>query len=610
LPAQNLPLSQLRILTEHTHGATGLRRETYLCWVSVFVTVFCICALGTSSVAVAQLNVIYGANGVQRLEFNGKTLEDISAYPQDVFHIYHLKMTDLHGKLLADGQHGWGEHCSSKRWDGGTKTWRYGFDWGEIDVQFSQAGSNLNVQVKELNLAGSGVILDGAAIYPLVLHLPRMPVSFEDARNTQLAFNTTGPSVTVADYGSGQVAAINADATKPLYTGFWPVGDGVSYYPIISSTPPDGLATFAPHYDRPVLPGQTDSFTVSLRFAPSGTASSTFAEDAYAAWRRAWPMQLKWTDRRAIGTIYLASSPEAKDIHRPDGFPNNPRRYFNDGNPKDFDVTTRPGLEAFQVKVLAQAAESVRNLRRLHAQGAITWDIEGEPYPQNTSYICAPDQIAKIAPEMESIVGNVGSRYSGMKLDDAYFKTMTDAGFRVGVCVRPQHFSEATDGTGQQAFESGDNVVAELIRKMKFAHERWGATLFYVDSSVDLNGAPLRAEILDELARALPDSLIIPEESSPKDYAYSAPFHSFIFHGDLGTDPVVHSYYPEAFSVILINDADASTLGAQTTQLTDAVRKRDVLMAHVDYWQENNAVVIAIYEAAKSRNPQAAVQHQ
>jgi hypothetical protein len=551
----------------------------------------------SASQADAQLVVAYGPNGIQQLSFNGTELEDLGQYPSDAFRILHMKMTDLKGNLLTQGQYGWGETNNGRTWNAATATWIYNFVWGSIQVQFVQATNNLNMVVTETNSSSSGVILDGATIYPFALHLPTLPNNFYSASYPQMSFNTTGPSVLNADYGCGEVVAVVPDATKPLYSGFDPTGTGISYYPIISSTTPDFLATFQPHNDRPVQPGQTDSFTVSLRFAPSGTSTVALAGDAYASWAQTWPPQLKWSDRRPIGTIFLASSPSG-NLNQPGGYPNNPRRYFNDSNSSDFDVNTPVGLAAFQVRVLQQAAANVANMQQLGAQGAITWDIEGEQYPQNTSYVCSPDQIAHVAPEMESIVNNSTSPYYGMKLDDAYFKVMTSAGFRVGICIRPQQFTLNGDGTAQQSYLSDTAVEAEMAAKMTFAHDRWGVTLFYVDSSVESDGAVLDASIFQQLEQAFPDSLIMPEESTPKHYAYTAPFLTFLNHGDLGTDPTVHAYYPNAFSVNLINDVDPGTLAASLPQLTASVKGGDVLMGLVDYWQANDPTINSIYQAA------------
>ena len=550
--------------------------------------------------AQSSLGITYGAQGIEQLTYKGVVLEDLQQNASDAFHIWHMKATDLKGNLLSQGQYGWGEQNNGRSWDQATHTWTYTFTWGSISVQYAQNKNNLNMIVTTTNAANSGIIFDGATIYPLVLHFPQSPAGFAQPSIAQLSYNATAPSVLLADYSQGEVAAVVPDATRPLYSGFQPATPANAYTAIVSTTTPDGLAVFLPHNDRALLPGQSDTATVSLRFAPSGTAVNTLAGDIYKAWATAWPTQLKWSDHRIIGTVYLASSPQG-DPTQPAGYPNNPRRYFNDSNAADFDVNTAAGLSAFQARVLKQAASNVQNMQRLNAQGAITWDIEGEQFPQPTSYACSPDQIAALAPEMESTVSGQNSPYNGMKLDDAYFKTMRDAGFKVGVCVRPQQFTLSSSGRAQQVYLSDASVAAELLGKMKYAHDRWGVTLFYVDSSVETDGAVLSPDIFKQLGSALPDSLIVPEESTPKHYAYSAPFLTFLFHTDLGTDPSVYNYYPNAFSVNMVNDVDPGKLAQYTEQLTESVRRGDILMVHADYWQANNPVVMQIYQAASDK---------
>jgi hypothetical protein len=562
-------------------------------------TLFAVCwSFGPCRHADSQLNVTYGSAGIQTLSYAGVVLEDLATSSGDAFHIWHMKLTDLQGNVLSSPSYGWGENNTGKSWNAATKTWSYQFVWGSVSTQFVQTGTSLNMVVTESNLASSGVILDGASIYPFALHFPQLPAGFTDPSYPQLAFNTTAPSITLANFGNGEVAAVVPSADKPLYSGFIATGTGISYTPLISSTTPDGLATFQPHNDRPVLPGQTDTFTVSLRFAPAGTAASLLATDADSSWAQTWPSQLHWTDRRPIGTIYLASSPTGGDVSQPAGYPNNPRRYFNDSNASDFDITTRAGLLAFQSRVLQQAISNVQNMQKLGAQGSITWDIEGEQYPQSTTYVCQPDSIAQTAPEMETVITDTASPYAGMKLDDAYFRIMTGAGFRVGVCIRPEHFTQAADGTAQQVYLPDASVAAELTRKIQFAHDRWGATLFYIDSTIEGDGAILDAGIFQQVASRFPDSLLIPEETTPKYYAYAAPFLSYIFHESLGTDPNIYAYYPAAFSAILINDADPEMLAKDKTALTTSVKGGDILMGHVDYWQANNVTIASIYANA------------
>jgi hypothetical protein len=554
---------------------------------------------GSSQVARASgLQVTYSNNGVEQLSYNGLTLEDVSRDSSDAFHIYHMSATSVNGGgTLTSGQYGWGENYNSKNWNSSTHTFTYTYIWGSISVQLQQSGNNLNMNVVTKNNANSGIIFNGANIYPFVLHFPRLPTGFVDSSYQHFAFNTTGPSVTIADYGQGEVAAVVTDPSRPLYSGFQPTGGTLAYYPIIGTTAIEGMASFFPHNNRTVAPGQTDSFTVSLRFAPSGTPATTIAADAYANWASKYTQQLHWSDRRIIGTAYLASSPQGNP-NVPAGFPNNPRRYYNDSNANDFDVRTSSGLAKFQARILSQAQKNVQNMQKLNAQGTITWDLEGEQYPQMTSYVCEPDQIAQIAPEMDSVIHISGSPYNGMKLDDAYFKIMRAAGFRVGVCVRPQHFTQYSNGTAAQVYLPSSQVASELIRKVKYAHDRWGATLFYIDSSVDSNGGALDPSIIQQVAAAVPDSLLIPEESTTRDYAYSAPFQTFIFHRDLGTPTTVQSLYPGAFSANLINDVNAATLNYYRPELTDSVRRGDILMVHSDYWQANDPTVVQIYHDA------------
>ena len=567
-------------------------------------TLFLVCMSLFYIRSYAQLSVSFSTAGLQQVSYGGVALENTRSFSGDAFHIWHMKVTDLQGNVLTGPADGWGENSTSKTWDPSAHAWTYQFAWGSIRTQYVQVGDTLNLVVTETNRANSGEILDGASIYPLALHFPVLPVGFLNASYPQVAFNTTGPSTLLADFGAGEVASVVPDAAKPLYSGFWPAGGSSPVYSaLVSSTTPDGLATFQPHNDRPVAPGQTDTFTVSLRFAPSGTPLSTLATDAYASWSTTWPPQLKWADKRIIGTNYLASSPAGGDVTQPGGFPNNPRRYFNDGNPSDFDVRTPLGLSRFQSLVLQRARDVVTNLQRLNAQGVITWDLEGEEYPQNTTYVCSPDQVAIEAPEMESVISDTSSGYSGLKLDDAFFKIISSAGFRIGVCIRPQQFTKAADGTAQQVYLSDTAAEASMLQKIRYAHDRWGATLFYIDSTVEQNGAVLDAGIFQRLAAAFPDSLLIPEESTPKHYAYTAPFLTFLFHQDLGTDKTIYGYYPQAFSCNLINDVDPGTLAAFTSQLTASVAAGDILMAHADYWQANNPAIMAIYQAAGVGGP-------
>src|SRR5206468_1864375 len=101
------------------------------------------------------------------------------------------------------------------------------------------------------------------------------------------------------------------------------------------------------------------------------------------------------------------------------------------------NVFTPEGVANLKTRVLSLADSSISILKSMNAQGMVTWDIEGQQFPHSTSYVGDPTQFATLAPEMAGIA-------------DAYFKKFTDAGLRVGICIRPQQFVLAPGGGSAQ----------------------------------------------------------------------------------------------------------------------------------------------------------------
>ena len=115
-----------------------------------------------------SLQITYGAKAIQTLAYAGVTLEDVRVYPADSFHIWHSKSTDLRGKVMP----GWGENNNGEAWDPVTHTETYLFPWGTIATEFAQHGNTLDVRVVENNHSDSGIVFDGAEIFPFALHFP------------------------------------------------------------------------------------------------------------------------------------------------------------------------------------------------------------------------------------------------------------------------------------------------------------------------------------------------------------------------------------------------------------------------------------------------------
>jgi len=204
-------------------------------------------------------------------------------------------------------------------------------------------------------------------------------------------------------------------------------------------------------------------------------------------------------------------------------------------------------------------------------------------------------QIDAVAPEtLTQADPNPGGsdRYDTLGAIDAYFAKFRDAGFRVGLCIRPQelHFSG-----GVPSQDESPDAEATLARKIAYARKRWGCTLFYVDSTVDSQGKSLPAEVFEKLMKRFPGVLLMPENESPRYFDTTAPFNSFFHQGVTSAPAVTHQFYPRAFSVIYAPDGD---FAHHRAELLAAVKSGDILMFHGWYDAEGNAQIKSIYDEA------------
>ena len=100
--------------------------------------------------------------------------------------------------------------------------------------------------------------------------------------------------------------------------------------------------------------------------------------------------------------------------------------------------------------MLAVADTSIGIMKEMNAQGAITWDIEGQEHQHSISYIGDPRIFASLAPEMKDIA-------------DEYFKRFRDANLKTGVCIRPQELQRAADGSVKQITPTDEKALAAVL---------------------------------------------------------------------------------------------------------------------------------------------------
>jgi hypothetical protein len=149
--------------------------------------------------------------------------------------------------------------------------------------------------------------------------------------------------------------------------------------------------------------------------------------------------------------------------------------------------------------------------------------------------------------------------------------------------------------------------VNNLVGKISYAKERWGCTLFYMDSNVDWYDDPYAipgatgysAAVDDDLLKRLndrfPGCLIMPEWETLRSYAYSAPY-SDLAHDKLPAPPAdVLKAYPQAF---FANSVVEPEVEAQRVALRASVKRGDVLMFSGWWASPEDKVVKQLYEDA------------
>jgi hypothetical protein len=330
---------------------------------------------------------------------------------------------------------------------------------------------------------------------------------------------------------------------------------------------------------RDIKPGTTKVFNFSLRFGPAGAGVQDLSGDILERYAGKYPFQVNWKDRRPIGAIFLAGPQINVAI--------NPRRWIM--NFGEIDVTNDKGKAAFRAALLKLADNSVQVLKDIGAQGMITWDPEGEEFP-GACYYGNPRLVSALAPEMEFKGDGAKSAI------DEYFEKFRAAGLRTGVCIRPQQIV-MVDGKPVHQDTDDDHATEVLLERIGYAKQRWGCTLFYVDSTATavFGGRSYYPDVFKAVAHAYPDVLLIPENESMRYFAYSAPLNSYMHHKITSTPAGARLVYPKAFSVLMAPDGDRPE---DHDALVGAVRRGDILLFNCWYMSEGAMKIKKIYEEA------------
>jgi hypothetical protein len=375
------------------------------------------------------------------------------------------------------------------------------------------------------------------------------PVQANDGNPNMRAYNTGGPGIFCANYGGPQPGAIvcdleGVDASQPLLMKLENGSSNVQRRLKIMNHH-DSWDDASPFPWWPVPAGGSVQYRIALRFAGPLPDPTLVCSDLFRAFAQRYPVMpsiLNWSDHRPIAQVFF----EANDTNRG----RNPRKWFAADD--HVDVFSDSGVKRFQKKVFETARKTISRMKEMNAQGVITWDVEGAEFPDATfmgdpTKLATADPSQSVAPEMAQIV-------------DQYFKMYRDAGYKVGVTIRPQRLLLQRDGSGRviHEWENDDNWYGkgdppldlnafwqdQLAMKIRFARQRWGATLFYIDSNA-AKGGPVSFLVMRNLAAEFPDVLLIPEFSTLGYYTACAPYRQLNMLSAVNiTPPAVRRTYP------------------------------------------------------------------
>ncbi|BCM92626.1 hypothetical protein IAD21_04508 [Abditibacteriota bacterium] len=540
-------------------------------FIALLVVVAIITCLRDSHAADRAVTILTGNSGLASLQYEGT--EFLS---NGEFHIDNVVLRRWDGKSTN------ADVSSQITWDAAKHRITRTYSWGTASCLYAVQGERLDLTVDVHNTSDS--IIDAVDLQLMEMKFPQAPQGWVQ-HYPYLSDNRGTPTAISAVFNQETMVVCNEEVGRPLLVGF-PGRESLTVRPLtISSSAPanifGGPSPSGAVSERPIYPGGSDSYHLSLRFGPGGASVSGLASDVLARFATAYPPTMpNWTDRRPIGSLHLSTS--EKEYHSP----TNPRGWFSD--PKTVDITTPQGRESFAKRLSDYADTSIKVLKDNNAQGMIVWDLEGQEYPHATSYLGDPRSLpAEIEP-----------------LADQFFAKFKAAGLRTGLTIRPQMPVRAAYGNEVSQVEFPD-IAHNLMQKIDYAHKRWGCTLFYVDSNVNFDGRRagndgnayrlMDASIFQEVAAAFPDVLLIPEHENTRYYAYTAPYNE-LRQNVTGTPDSVTAVYPRAFGVIYVPDGP---IDQKRDELIAAVKHGDILMFRGWWPDDYNAKVKSIYEAAK-----------
>ncbi|RYG31865.1 MAG: hypothetical protein EOO01_34915, partial [Chitinophagaceae bacterium] len=405
------------------------------------------CTLSFDFAEAQGLQVGYDApKGVSRITYSGHELLNLNKNIGASFAVESYRVIRKGGKTET----AWTHHRGNN-WNATDKTLNIILDWGTIQCQYEQKADTLIIKVSLTNGLSSDTIC-GVSFCPLSLETGKRPSNFQPYY-PYYANNIQKPAVVTADMEKFRLVVENPEVSKKVYVGLLEDNNtnGGRYRVWTGNWMFTGMQDFDRRSELRLAPKQTYTYTVALKFTKPATPVTQVASATYRSFNSQNDSKVTWKDRRPIGALFLSSyteKPVAGNL-----------RNWTFMNSEKANINTQAGRALFQKKLLAYADKSIAILRQMNAQGMITWDIEGQQFPHPLSYIGSPEMVKDFAPEIHDIL-------------KAYFKKFERAGFRTGICIRPDSVVWNREKTWINHVAIKD-PAADLIRKVKYARKKW-----------------------------------------------------------------------------------------------------------------------------------------
>lgn len=498
------------------------------------------------------LSVSYGEPWcIYQLKYNNIELMDVGKHIGGPVAIEAVKIIKKGGKVVDQ----WSS-VSSPSYNPVKKEYNALFNGMLLNCSFKPNNDTLLIQVTITNNTVSDT-LGGVSICPLILNFGVKPNNLLSGY-PYYANNITSPAVLEAAFNNYKLILENSDMSKKVYLGLMEENgfNGTVYRVWTGTYPYTGMRDFDQRAALRLAPGKSFSYSIALKFCKPNVSGKTIASKTFANFRKQNPYNNNWTDRRPVGELFLSSYNSNRNNQNPRNW-----SYFP---AKNTNLTSKEGIQELRTWLMQYADRSVGILKDVGAQGMITWDIEGQEYPHNLSYIGDPELLAKLSPEMNALA-------------DEYFKKFTNAGLRTGVCVRPDSIIILKNNAGIIRVPVKD-PAATLIRKIGYARKRWGCTLFYIDSNGEPDGTVMDYRIFKKVHEAFPDVLLAPEHERELYYSCSAPYEEL----HMGTKPLseqITNIYPEAFMMLSVAEALPKNSSEENVKLlSDIIKQGNILL--------------------------------